>query len=90
MKFSLKTIERRFRAQADCEEYTAQNGRRCLRTVGTYAWYALMCARAEVFPKWIESGLDAEAQGDGFTLESFLQSTEQNGAGAERPPLPYL
>ena len=24
MKFSLKTIERRFRAQADCEEYTAE------------------------------------------------------------------
>lgn len=68
MKFSLKTIERRFRAQADCEEYTAQSGRRCLRTVGTYSWFALMCEYAGVSPHWIESGLYATADGDGFSL----------------------
>lgn len=68
MKFSFKTIERRFRAQADCEEYTAQNGRRYLRTVGTYAWFALMCEYAGVSPRWIESGLYAEADGEGFSL----------------------
>ena len=69
MKYTLKDLEQKFREQPDCTEYTAISGKRCLRTFGHYAWYALMCARAEVFPKRIESGLDAEAQGDGFTLE---------------------
>ena len=69
MKYALKDLEQKFREQLDCTEYTAQNGRRCLRTVGNYAWFALLCEQAGICPRWIESGLDAEAQGDGFTLE---------------------
>lgn len=68
MKYTLKDLKQRFRAQPDNEEYTAQNGRRCLRTVGTYAWFALMCEYAGVSPRWIESGLYAEADGEGFSL----------------------
>lgn len=68
MKFSLKTIERRFRAQADCEEYTAQSGRRCLRTVGTYAWFALMCEYVGIEPK-DESAYNSTATGNGYELE---------------------
>ena len=65
MKYTLKDLEQKFLEQPDCTEYTASSGKRCLRTVGTYAWYALMCARGEAFPKWIEIGLDAEAQDAG-------------------------
>ena len=67
-KLTLKDLEQKFREQLDCTEYTAQNGRRCLRTVGNYAWFALMCEYAGVSPRWIESGLYAEADGEGFSL----------------------
>lgn len=67
-KLNLKDLKQRFRAQPDNEEYTAQNGRRCLRTVGNYAWFALLCEQAGIEPRWIESGLYATADGDGFSL----------------------
>ena len=68
MKCTLKDLEQKFREQPDCTEYTAQNGRRCLRTVGNYAWFALLCERVGICPRWIESGLYATTDGDGFTL----------------------
>lgn len=67
-KLNLEDLKQRFRAQPDNEEYTAQNGRRCLRTVGNYAWFALLCAQAGICPRWIESGLYATADGDSFSL----------------------
>lgn len=68
LKLNLADLKQRFRAQPDNEEYTAQNGRRCLRTVGNYAWFALLCEQAGIEPRWIESGLYATDDGDGFTL----------------------
>ena len=67
-KLNLKDLKQRFRAQPDNEEYTAQNGRRCLRTVGNYAWFALLCEQAGIEPRWIVSGFYATADGDGFYL----------------------
>ena len=48
LKLNLADLKQRFRAQPDNEEYTAQNGRRCLRTVGNYAWFALLCEQAGI------------------------------------------
>lgn len=62
-----KELEQKFREQPDCTEYTAISGKRCLRTVGTYEWYALMCEYVGIEPK-DESGLYATADGDGFSL----------------------
>lgn len=63
-----KELEQKFREQPDCTEYTAISGKRCLRTVGNYAWFALLCEQAGIEPRWIESGLYATADGDGFSL----------------------
>lgn len=67
MKKDLQALIGEFRAQPDCAEYTAHNGKKCLRTFGPIAWYFLKCA---------ESGTDAEykdgsysAKGSGFELE---------------------
>ena len=68
MKYTPKDLEQKFREQPDCTEYTASSGKRCLRTVGTYAWYALMCEYVGIEPK-DESAYNSTATGDGYELE---------------------
>lgn len=67
-KLTLKDLEQKFLELPDCTEYTASSGKRCLRTVGTYVWYALMCEYAGIEPK-DESAYNSTATGNGYELE---------------------
>ena len=66
---TLSKLIEKFKSYCDCEEYTSARGKKCYRTFGGYDWFALQCAELGIKPHTLESGLNYEAQGEGFTLE---------------------